>query len=53
MPDEIRADITRLLSEAGCPEKIGICCINMDADTPDDNVRIMFEVVNEFCKAGG
>jgi len=35
---EIRADVERLLAEAGRTEKVGLCAINMDYGTPDANV---------------
>jgi uroporphyrinogen-III decarboxylase len=37
-PDIIRRDIEGLLTAAGPLENIGICCINMDAGTPDENI---------------
>lgn len=36
--EEIRRDIESLLSAAGRTEKVGLCCINMDYGTPDENV---------------
>ena len=35
----IRSDIASLLAAAEGHEKVGLCSINMDADTPDENVR--------------
>ena len=46
--DEIRKDTERLLLAAGSPERVGICCINMDHGTPDENVLAMLEVVENF-----
>jgi hypothetical protein len=43
---EIREDAQRLLSAA--PENSGLCCINMDYGTPDDNVRAMLDVVRQI-----
>lgn len=37
---EVVADVDRLLREAG-GGKLGICCINMDASTPDENVAAL------------
>ncbi len=39
--DEIRADAESLLEAAR--SKAGLCCINMDHGTPDENVMAMFE----------
>ena len=47
-PEEITADTEGLLSAAGPLEKVGVCCINMDYGTPDENIFAMFEVVKEF-----
>ncbi len=43
--DEIRRDTERLLLAAGPLDKVGICCINMDYGTSDENVKAMLEVV--------
>lgn len=40
-PVEVRDDAVRLLSAAG--GNAGLCCINMDYGTPDENVRAMFD----------
>lgn len=40
--DEVRKDALRLLAEAG--GNAGVCCINMDYGTPDENVRAFLEV---------
>jgi hypothetical protein len=42
--DEIRNDVERLITAAGSTESIGICAINMDYGTPDENVKAVFEV---------
>jgi uroporphyrinogen-III decarboxylase len=39
--EEIRRDVERLLRGAG--ENAGVCCINMDHGTPDENVRAMLD----------
>ncbi|NLF76658.1 MAG: hypothetical protein GX573_13255 [Chloroflexi bacterium] len=44
-PAEIAADTERLLRAAGPLEGVGVCCVNMDAGTPDDNIFAMFDVV--------
>jgi len=47
-PAEIAEDTERLLRAVGPLEGAGICCINMDAGTPDDNIFAMFEVVQRY-----
>ena len=47
-PQEIAADTDSLLRDAGPLELAGVCCINMDYGTPDENVFAMFEVVKKF-----
>jgi uroporphyrinogen-III decarboxylase len=47
-PDEIRTDTEQLLLAGGSLEQVGVCCINMDYGTPDENVRAMLEVVEGF-----
>jgi uroporphyrinogen decarboxylase-like protein len=44
--DEIRADAESLLDAAG--PSAGLCCINMDYGTPDENVMAMFECAATF-----
>lgn len=51
-PDEIRRDTERLLSAVGSLDKVGVCCINMDAGTPDENVRAMLESIPPFPPLG-
>ncbi|MFA5835727.1 MAG: uroporphyrinogen decarboxylase family protein [Bellilinea sp.] len=47
-PAEIAADTKTLLEAAGTLDQVGICCINMDFGTPDENLRAMYDVVQEF-----
>jgi uroporphyrinogen-III decarboxylase len=47
-PHEIAADLEGLLEAAGTLETVGVCCINMDYGTPDDNIFAMHEVVEQF-----
>ncbi|HSJ56982.1 MAG TPA: uroporphyrinogen decarboxylase family protein, partial [Anaerolineae bacterium] len=47
-PDEIAADVEALLLAAGPLEQVGVCCINMDHGTPDDNLWAMFDVVRRY-----
>ena len=37
-PDEVRQHLTDMIRDAAPYDKVGICCINMDADVPDQNV---------------
>ena len=52
-PDEIEHDLTGLLETAGDLSKVGICCINMDQGTPDENVARIFEVAGRYRAFGG
>jgi uroporphyrinogen-III decarboxylase len=47
-PDEIRKDTEQLLMAIGSPENVGVCCINMDYATPDENVLSILEVAESF-----
>ena len=47
-PQEIAQDTERLLQAAGPLDQAGICCINMDHGTPDDNIFAMAEVVERY-----
>jgi hypothetical protein len=47
-PHEIAADTESLLRAAGPLELAGVCCINMDYGTPDENIFAMYEVVEKF-----
>jgi hypothetical protein len=44
--DVIREDVTRLLAAAGNATNVGLCCINMDYGTPDENVRAVIEAAS-------
>lgn len=46
--NEVRQDVERLFEEAGSPNRIGICCINMDYGTPDENIEAIFEARNLY-----
>lgn len=52
-PEEIAADTERLLLAAGPLEKAGVCCINMDYGTPDENIHAMYAVVERYRMYGG
>ncbi len=47
-PSEIAADTETLLQAAGPLELAGVCCINMDYGTPDENIFAMYEVVEKY-----
>lgn len=51
-PQEIAADTEKVLRAAGSLENAGICCINMDDGTPDENIFAMFEVVQKYRRYG-
>jgi uroporphyrinogen-III decarboxylase len=51
-PAEIAADTERLLRAAGPLENVGVCCINMDHGTPDENIFAMFDVVRRYRSYG-
>jgi hypothetical protein len=50
--ETIRTDTLRLLSSAGRASNIGVCCINMDDGTPDENIIAMLLAARDFsdCK---
>jgi uroporphyrinogen-III decarboxylase len=45
-------DTEALLRAAGPLEHAGLCCINMDYGTPDDNLFAMYEVVQRYRRYG-
>ncbi|MFC1540879.1 uroporphyrinogen decarboxylase family protein [Candidatus Latescibacterota bacterium] len=47
-PAEVESDLVNLLENAGDLTKVGICCINMDYGTPDENVAKIFEVAERY-----
>jgi uroporphyrinogen-III decarboxylase len=47
-PREIANDTQSLLRAAGSLERIGVCCVNMDHATPDENIFAMFEVIERY-----
>jgi hypothetical protein len=47
---ETRLDAHQLLQAAGRASNAGLCCINMDYGTPDENVRAIFEAAREFAR---
>ncbi len=51
-PQEVEQDLTNLLEQASDLSKVGICCINMDHGTPDENVARIFEVAERYRRYG-
>jgi uroporphyrinogen-III decarboxylase len=54
-PKAIAEDTERLLSavaSAGSLAHVGLCCINMDYGTPDENLFAMYEVVERYRRYG-
>jgi uroporphyrinogen-III decarboxylase len=47
-PDEIKHDTETLLRTAARSENVGVCCINMDHGTPDENVMAMIHAAQQF-----
>ena len=45
---EVAADAESLLRAAGPLDQVGLCCINMDYGTPDDNIFAVYEVVERY-----
>lgn len=48
--EAIRRDVLDLLAAAGRKDNVGVCSINMDHGTPDENVRAMLEAAAEFSR---
>jgi hypothetical protein len=46
--DDIRRDVEQLLTAAGRTHNVGLCAINLDYGTPDDNVLAIFRAVEVF-----
>jgi hypothetical protein len=51
-PQEVEHDLINLLDQAGDLSKVGICCINMDYGTPDEDVAKIFEVAERYRQYG-
>ncbi len=51
-PAEVAADVESLLRAAGPLERIALCCINLDDQTPDENVRAIFQVTQRYQRYG-
>jgi hypothetical protein len=46
--DELAAIVTGLVADSGNPYLTGVCCINMDGETDEGKVRLIFQVVAEL-----
>lgn len=44
----VAQDVTKLLEQAGPLDRTGLCCVNMDYGTPDENVRTVYEIAADF-----
>jgi hypothetical protein len=51
-PADVAADTRSLLAAAGPLQQAALCCINLDATTPDENVRAIFEVAEAYRRYG-
>ena len=49
---EVVQDVENLLRVAGPLERAALCCINMDDNTPDENVRAVFETAARYRRYG-
>ena len=47
-PAEVAADAEGLLRAAGPLERAALCCINLDDQTPDENVHAIFQVAERY-----
>lgn len=45
---QVRDDILRLVEQNGGIENAGLCCINMDYGTPDENIRTIYDTAAEL-----
>ena len=46
--EAIYNDTLKLLTAAGRTSNVGVCCINMDYGTPDENVKAMFQASSDW-----
>ena len=51
-PAEVAADVEGLLRASGPLERAALCCINLDDQTPDENVRALFQVAERYRRYG-
>lgn len=48
--DAVYTEAQALLRACGRRRNVGVCCINMDAATPDANVKAMFHAAGDYSK---
>jgi len=48
--EQVKDDIYRMVEQNGGTDNMGLCCINMDEKTPDENIRAIYEVAEELRK---
>jgi hypothetical protein len=46
--NDVYVEVQDLLRSCGRRNQAGVCCINMDAETPDSNVRAMSQAARDF-----
>ncbi|MBN2852662.1 MAG: hypothetical protein JXQ23_08005 [Clostridia bacterium] len=46
--EQVRDDIIYLLEQNGGVKNAGLCCINMDFNTPDENIRMIYETADNL-----
>jgi hypothetical protein len=51
-PAQVAADVEKLLCASGPLSRAALCCINLDDQTPDENVRAIFEVAERYRRYG-
>ncbi len=51
-PDQVAADAEGLLRAAGPLHQAALCCINLDDTTPDENVRAIFQIAEQYRNYG-
>ncbi len=51
-PKDIAEDTEKLLQATSPLDKVGVCCINMDYGTADENLFAMYEVVERYRRYG-
>jgi hypothetical protein len=51
-PADVTADVETVLHTAGPLNQAALCCINLDDQTPDENVRAIFETAARYRRYG-
>jgi uroporphyrinogen-III decarboxylase len=51
-PAEMAADVDKLLAAAGPLDRVGVCCINMDYGTPEENIASVYQVIERYRRNG-